>query len=335
MIPWVNNLRWIWIILIVLWHSFFADSSLLVHFIFTFHVALFFFLSGFLFNDKKYLKLIPFVKIKFNRLIIPFVIFNLIMFLYLKLREIAFWEISFVNTINFIKWILYWSYLPWHDEIILTNVPTWFLISLFVVTIYYFFLNKIIINRFYRILALFILSILVFIESKYVIFRLPWSLEISIMAMLFYWIWHTFKNEIFNFVEKINYKYLLLVPFLVLFNLNMINWANFSTNEYWWNYILFLLNWFFWILLVLIFSKLFWKNKILDFLWRYSIVILGFEWIKFLVLQLIINSSFWYLSLEKSYLIWFIQLFSTLIVISFWILFYNYFQNKYFLYKKL
>ena len=62
------------------------------------------------------------------------------------------------------------------------------------------------------------------------------------MAMLFYGLGHSFKKEISNFVEKIDYKYIFLIPFLVLFNIYFPSSTNFSTNFYGNNYLLFLLN---------------------------------------------------------------------------------------------
>lgn len=322
-ITWVDNLKWIGIILIVLWHCYFPDHSLLISYLFSFHIILFFFLSGLMFHDKKHTLFWDFLKNKFQRLIIPYIFFNFFMFLFLKTKDLLLSENDFSTTfISFIEWIFYgsyliipdnWNYLFIPDNSNLTNTPTWFLVCLFMVSIIYFFINKYITNRIYRVIFLFIISILIYIESKYFYFRFPFSLEISLMATLFYWIWHAYKNEITYFVEKINYKYIFLIPFLIFFNiyfLNKIN-INFSSNYYWENYFAFLLNWFLWCLSFIIIAKNIPKNKILDFLGQNSILILWFEGIKFLVLAIIIKFSFWYLIFEKSYWIWGIQLIST------------------------
>lgn len=312
-ISWVDNLKWLGIILIVLWHCFFPEWSNIVKYVFSFHVALFFFISWYLFNSEKHTDFLKFIKTKFLRLIIPFFFFNLITFWYYKSMQIFFWKEYFIDFDSFFKWIFYADYLPNHKEFILANVPTWFLVSLFMVSIYYFFINKFIKNKYYRVLFLLFLSILVFIESKYIVFRLPWNAEISISAMLFYWIWHSFKNEIKIFIEKINYKYLFLIPILVLFNLNFLNWTNFAWNYYWENYLLFLLNWLSWIIVFIIISKLIKENFILSYLWKNSIIIVWMEWIKFLVLSFIIKYSFSILIFESSYLNAFIQLVWTFI----------------------
>jgi fucose 4-O-acetylase-like acetyltransferase len=313
-IPWIDNLRGLWIILIVLWHCYFPDKSLIVRFLFTFHVVLFFFLSWYLYNEKKHDNIIKFAKNKFNRLIVPFIMFNTIMFSYFKLENYISWNDFLMNINQFIKWVLYWSYISSHPEIILTNVPTWFLPALFMTSIYYFIIHKYIKNRYYRTITLFIISITIYIESRYLHFRLPWSMEIAGMATLFYGLWHTFKKEISTFVEKINYYYLFLVPILVWFNLTLLSQTNFSSNYYWKNYFIFLLDWFSWILLILILSKLIKQNIILDFLWKNSLIILWMEWIKFLILSLVIRFSFWVLIFEQSYMIAIIQVISTFIV---------------------
>ena len=46
-------------------------------FIYSFHMPLFFFISGMLFNPLKYDKFLPFVKSRVKRLLVPYVIFLL------------------------------------------------------------------------------------------------------------------------------------------------------------------------------------------------------------------------------------------------------------------
>lgn len=324
-ISWIDNLKWIGIILIVLGHCYYPDSSLFISYIFSFHIILFFFLSGLMFHDKKHTILIDFIKNKFQRLIIPYFFFNFMMFIFLKTKDIVLQENDFwVTFLWFLQWVLYGSffiipdngnYLFIPDNVNLINIPTWFLVCLFIISIVYFFLNKYIQNRIYRVLFLFLISILIYIESKYFYFRFPWSLEIALMAMFFYGIWHSFKDEILKSVEKINSKYLLLLPLLIGINLLFLSETNinFSSNFYGESYWQLLINGIIWTITWIIIAKNISQNKILDFFWQNSLIILWFEGIKFIVLALVIKLSFWYLIFEKSYLIGSIQLVSTLI----------------------
>lgn len=315
-ISWIDNLRWFWILLIVLGHCILPANNLLTPYIFSFHVALFFFLSWFLFNSNKYLSFKKYFKNRFSRLIIPFVFFNIIYFVFYKL----IWEFSWTRIIDFLVWLFYWDYLwdnwwyfnntGWFN---LVNVATWFLPALFITSIYYFFINKFIKSKIYKFIILLLLSIIIFIESKITIFRLPWSMEIWLVAVFFYWTAHIFKEQILYFVEKINLKYLLLLPIVLTIHLNFLNSVNISTNYYWNNYILFLLNTFLWILFFTIISKNIWKNKLLDFYWKNSIIVLWFEWIKQLIYKKIDIFSFWLIPKENLWLSWFYEFFLTLI----------------------
>lgn len=327
-ISWIDNLKGIGIILIVLGHCFYPDKSIFISYIFSFHIILFFFLSGLMFHDKKHSVFYDFLKNKFQRLIIPYFFFNFMMFVFLKAKDLILQEQDFwVSFVWFIQWVLYGSffiipdnghYFLIPDNINLVNIPTWFLMCLFVISIVYFVLNQYIKNRIYRIIVLFFISIAVYIESKYFYFRFPWSLEIALMAMFFYGIWHSFKEEILNFVEKIHWKYLLLVPVLIAINVYFLSTTNinFSSNFYGDSYIKLIINGIIGTLSCIIIAKNIPQNKILDFFWQNSLIILGFEGIKFLLLAIIIKLSFWYLVFEKSYLIGTLQLLSTLLVLT-------------------
>jgi len=314
-INWVDNLRWIGILLIVLWHTLMPEWNIITKYIFSFHVVLFFILSGILFNEKKHINLRKFLKNKFIRLIIPFFLFNIIFFVILKLL----WKFEGTRIIDFGVWLFYWDYLwdnwwyinnTWWFNLV--NVSTWFLPALFLTSFYYFFINKFIKNRNIKIWFLILMSVLVFIESKLTIFRLPWSAEIALMMTVFYWFANTFKKEIFDLVEKIKYKYLFLLFPIIWIHFFFLNSVNISTN-YYWNYFWLILNSILWFITILIIAKLIWKNKFLDFIWKNSIIILWFEWIKELIMWKINFISFWILQYERWYLEWSIQFILTIL----------------------
>jgi len=196
----------------------------------------------------------------------------------------------------------------------LVNVSTWFLPALFLTSLYYFWINKFIKNKNIKIIFLLIISIILFIESKLTIFRLPWSAEIALMMTVFYWLANIFKKEIFTFVEKVNLKYLFFLVPIIAVHLFFLNSINASTN-YYWNYFWLILNSLLWFLTILIIAKNIWKNKILDFLWKNSIIILWFEWIKELMVWRI---NYFYnsiLNIEWAYLLWITQFIFTVILL--------------------
>ncbi len=309
----VDNLKWIGILLIILGHCSFPHDNLLTRYLFSFHVALFFILSWFLFDEEKYNNFTKFIKSKFFRLIIPFFAFNIIHFAINKF----FWEFSGTRITDFSVWVLYGDYLgdnwgifnnTWWFNI--WNISTWFLTALFFTSIYYFFLNKMVKSKILKIIIVFLLSLIVYFESKITNFRLPWGIEISFMMLLFYTFWNIFKKKIKDFAEKVDFRYLGLIILILLFHLPFLNHTNISINNYW-NYFLFLSNALLWFITFLIISKLIWENSILSFFWKNSIIILWFEWIKIPLEQHFLSL----VNFEVPYLFWFTQFFITVILL--------------------
>lgn len=309
-INWIDNIKWLWIILILAWHSYFTPWNMFFWYIFSFHVALFFFLSWYLFNDEKHKFIIPFIKEKFKRLIIPYFAFNIIFYIFIDIVKT-----EHHSLISVIKWTFYWSWLRWNDEIFLLNVSTWFLIALFFSSIFYFLLNKYIKNKIILIITLILISIIIHFESIYFKqIRLPFSIEPALMATFFYWIWHIYKKKIAYLVEKIRFYHILFLPILVYLNIKLATWSNFSTNEYWDNYFKFISSAFLWIITWIIIAKNIPKNLFLDYFWKNSIIILWMEFLKTRILWLWALLLPWIIIYERSLTAWTYQLILTIIL---------------------
>jgi fucose 4-O-acetylase-like acetyltransferase len=308
-ISWIDNMRWIGILLIVLGHTLMPEWSLLTTYIFSFHVVLFFILSGLLFRVKENENIIKFVKTKFMRLMVPFICFNILFFIIMKLE----WKFTGTRVVDFLVWLGYWDYLGdnwWYMNntgwFNLINISTWFLPALFLTSIYYFILNHFVKNIYIRVSILIILSVIVFIESRATIFRFPWSAEIALMMTLFYWVAHSFKSQIFQLIESIRLKHLSLIPIILFLHFITLNSVNVSTN-YYGNYWLFILNSVLGFITFLIIAKNIWDNRVLNFFWKNSIIILWFEWIRVEIMENINFLSFWLLQYERGYIEWFTQ----------------------------
>jgi fucose 4-O-acetylase-like acetyltransferase len=79
-IEWIDIAKGIGIMLVVIGHLISRDSYL-GQFIGSFHMPLFFLLSGMCFRPEKYPTFLPFLKKRVNQLLIPLLLFNLIIFL--------------------------------------------------------------------------------------------------------------------------------------------------------------------------------------------------------------------------------------------------------------
>jgi fucose 4-O-acetylase-like acetyltransferase len=187
----IDVARGIGILLVVLGHNDLAAVLPFLHkFIFSFHMPLFFFLSGYFLNTMTPFGI--FVKKRFNALLKPF-FFTLFMIYFLS---ISFDKMNFANAITRIVKSMYGTgtYLEW--------IQLWFLPHLFVVSIYAYLFYKIVgrinsrwirwgillVSLFVAILNLrifFPFSLTVFGKS-YKLFGLPYSLDLVVLSGFFF-----------------------------------------------------------------------------------------------------------------------------------------------------
>jgi len=190
-IDYIDIARGIGILLVVMGHNDFgAVSPFLYKLIYSFHMPLFFFLSGYFLNTA--IGFWQFLKKRFNSLLKPyfFTIFLIYFF------SISFGRVSFQTAIGRIVKSLYGAgyYLDW--------VQLWFLPHLFAVSLYAFFFYKTvgrINNRLVRwlilLLTLFIASIYLHsffpfnisvLGKGYQLFGLPYSLDLILLSGFFF-----------------------------------------------------------------------------------------------------------------------------------------------------
>lgn len=170
-IEWIDTLRGISIFLVVLGHTILPYSWLI--YVFSFHIPLFFFISGFLFNPEKYPDSAQFIKRKATALLWPYLVFFLINFVY--------WILFFGSNQYFepVKQMLYSS-----DKLFAPFIPLWFLPTLFITEIIFYFLYKKC-QKFWLPLSVIISGTIGFYLAKY---KLIWGIDIALVAILFYYL---------------------------------------------------------------------------------------------------------------------------------------------------
>ena len=133
-IKWIDFARGFAIFLVILGHT--GIDRYIFTYIYSYHMALFFILSGLTFNIKKHTTYRKFVVLKFKTLIIPYIIFKLIndvvYFIYSKLGYVSM-DIDIVDRIVRIK-----------NQIRTTRFTSvlWFLTCLFVMENLYYIITK-------------------------------------------------------------------------------------------------------------------------------------------------------------------------------------------------
>lgn len=295
---WIDNLKGYGMAAIILGHCLFPQNSILPKYLFTFHVPLFFFMSGLLFNETKYNKLSVLAKDRFKRLIIPFFWFNFIVYLSFVLSSVVSPR-DLMSPFDFITITLRANYIGTDSPYNIINNPVWFLPCLFLVSIIYFFINKHVRKTAVKIGIMFALSIAIYIESKMTSVRIPWSLDVALMATLFYGLGHTFKDKIMTLVSKAHIRHAWLLPVIILANFFLLNPTNMSMNSYG-NYAMFLIAAFLGISSSLIFVVIIGKNNVFGFIGRNSIIFNGMEWIKAPMIKVVAALSVGMVSAQPS-----------------------------------
>ncbi|MGB9938912.1 acyltransferase family protein [Methanosarcina sp.] len=194
---WIDALKGIGIILVVFAHH--KLPVALDTYIFSFHMPLFFFISGLLFDFWKHTaSAASFVKKRFRSLIVPYFGFALLTCLFYLLLDtgyqpgvtnIDFFKASPVENIHSIVYAL--------GPLISYNPPLWFLTCLFVTELlFYGFARKYYSEPGKLVLGLTAVGVIGYLYSVYVPFRLPWNSDVALTAVVFYGAGNLFRKFI-------------------------------------------------------------------------------------------------------------------------------------------
>lgn len=192
---WIDALKGMGIMLVV-----FAHHSLPVAldtYIFSFHMPLFFFISGFLFDFGKYAESgASFVKGRFRSLIVPYFSFALLTCLFYFLLDTGF-QPGVTNIDFFGNSALYGAYSILYalGPLVSYNPPLWFLTCLFVTELlFYGFARKYYPEPGKFVLVITAAGVIGYLYSIYVPFRLPWNADVALTAVVFYGAGNLFRK---------------------------------------------------------------------------------------------------------------------------------------------
>lgn len=192
---WIDSLKGIGIMLVV-----FAHHSLPVAidaYIFSFHMPLFFFISGYLFDFGKHAaNAAGFVKKRFRSLIVPYFCFALLTCLFYFLLDIGYQPgVTNIEFFNSSPADNVYSILYALGPLISYNPPLWFLTCLFVTEIlFYGFAKKYYGETEKLVLLLTAAGVIGYLYSGYVSFRLPWNADVALTAVVFYGAGNLFRK---------------------------------------------------------------------------------------------------------------------------------------------
>lgn len=178
-VEWIDAAKGIGIILVVLGHIWLIGPGQKI--INSFHMPLFFFLSGYVFHFERYRDFKQFLGSKGTRILAPYFWFSLITYFYWLLVErwVSRNAISpFTTFVNIFRCQGADRYLP-------HNPALWFLPCLFVVEVLFYCLAK---NRNRRNILglLLVISVMSYIITSLCPRNLPWGMNVALTGIVFY-----------------------------------------------------------------------------------------------------------------------------------------------------
>lgn len=150
-------------------------------FLYAWHIPLFFFLSGMVFNKNKYVNFKTFFIKKIKSLLVPYVIFSFITWIVWA----VFSHISHVNVESYWMPLAQTFIAQGSGGYLIHNVPLWFVTCLFIMEIFYYFLSELhkgCIMIFTVILAACSYYMITYVKSIDVTL-LPWNLEVVCLGL--------------------------------------------------------------------------------------------------------------------------------------------------------
>lgn len=290
---WVDQIKGLAIFLVVYAHNFPVTET----YIYTFHMPLFFMVSGFFFPRHFGWDA---VKKRFKTIIIPYFLWAFFLFLFWvvigkKMGASSNMELS--NWKNFIG-IFYAQgesvYMDW-------GIPMWFLPCMFILFCMYGLLSRLPIIA--RICASILIVVMGMIYARYSDFRLPWSVDIACVALFFFFI----GNIIYPYIKnlKTSYSFFLFIICFVVhwyffpFNTKIDMYRAIYGNEFY-----FILNGLAGSFFVVFFFKALPYFKTLSVVGKYSIILLATQgltiaFIKFILLYVFHRDNFDFSEWEK------------------------------------
>ena len=223
---WIDNAKAIAILLVVFGHTA-GFGPFAKKIVYSFHMPLFFFLSGYLLKPE-YLHepFNSYITKYFKRIIIPFVSFWLISYMVwlptkaLRSNAQQYGELTLLDP--FIG-LIYGVYTKLY-----VNQVLWFFTCLFCTLLLFYFISKIKANWLILIILIFMGIIGPYIHEK-IVFRLPWNVELSLMAIIFFSLGHyCCRSQFLQSIADIKLKMFISAGLVgILFFVVKINgWVN-------------------------------------------------------------------------------------------------------------
>lgn len=289
-IGYIDIARGIAIILIALGHTiiYSENCNLIIKLIYSFHVAMFFILSGYTFKIKRDQKFKDFIKSKFIRIMIPYFVWAMLFLIpYVLMGKLVGMSLGTNSTFNIKQLIINVLYGNGNASALKQNSSLWFLPALFSTQIINYNIIKFTgDNNIKKIFMCLFLLTISYMSCRFTKIVLPWGINtvINISGLLFYIGWLLKEhNDIVN-KRVFKLKNILIILFIGVVSFYINNTVSYIDYKYG-NILLALLSGILLSLFYIYIAFKIDKSKILEYIGKNTMGILIFHKLVILVFQ--------------------------------------------------
>jgi acyltransferase len=216
-ISWIDHCKALGIVLVVVGHTA-GLPALAVNLIYSFHMPLFFFISGYLLKDRHLqMNLVGYLRRLWRKLLLPYLCFWIISYLYwLATRNLVLNPAKYANVTfwDLLSGLLYGTGDLQHTLYII-NVDLWFFTCLFSTALLFYFVQRIKPTVIRLAVILLMGAVFPFIPEL-LGRRLPWNIELAGAAIVFYGLGYLLKNKAFPSKTIMGLGMALALPFWII-----------------------------------------------------------------------------------------------------------------------
>jgi len=292
-IEWLDSLKGLGILFVVLGHCFPPQQGL-TNYLYSFHIALFFFISGYFIPNEPYReRFTDFWQKRFKRLMLPYFIYGIFTYIVWLVIGRNFGVNKQLN-VEPLKPLIGLFYGNGFDNYLVFNIAIWFLPALFSTLLLYYLLWKAVKNKIGVAVGVLVILSIGYLDSIYGTIRLPWGINISFIAIFFVYLGHQSKHileKIWIYTKNMDLVLAALLLWVGYLFQILNSGVSFNSHSYG-NILYFLISAGSSILGYAILTKILLDNRMFQFLGINSLRILALHILSFSIISAIIKYVF-------------------------------------------
>jgi len=273
-LEWLDMGKGIGMVLVIFAHDHIPTQ--LKAFIYTFHMPLFFFLSGYLFSPTKYQRFSEFFTSKFKSLIIPYFSFSMIVYVWFLFRY-RIGDIDYTGSL--LKPLIGTIMGERNTDMTVHIGALWFLTCLFTTELLFYLIKMGLKRNLFVVISIISSSIIGYLYSRSSGAPLLWNFDAASIAVLFFGVGYMYKELTEQISRFVTIKVLLIVSLLNLmtgyFNYQLSGERVDMYESQYGNYLLFVLSAFSGIIAFLIAVQKLGTNVVFQYIGKNSLIYLA------------------------------------------------------------